>query len=240
MKKIKWNDVRLVLILVAVIFLFSFSSKRNEKRKFIEADIQMIDNESFLDIDVVNKLLIQSFGSVKNIPKDKLDLNSVEKSIDNHPMVEKAEVFKTIDGKLKAIVKQKQPVGRVYVGSVSYYIDYNGGKMPLSENFTARVPLITGEIEKLENEVLAKLLKYIYEDDFLKKDIIGIEVRPSGRVRLKSRSYNYEILFGKVINVEKKFNNYKAFFHNAVKDTMIENYKTINLKFTQQVVCTKN
>ncbi|HEU4497334.1 MAG TPA: cell division protein FtsQ, partial [Flavobacterium sp.] len=33
---------------------------------------------------------------------------------------------------------------------------------------------------------------------------------------------------------------YKAFFQKAVQDSLINNYKTVNLKFTQQVVCTKN
>jgi len=224
----------------ALVFLFSFSAKRNETRKLALADVEFADNENFITRDKVNKLLIQNFDTVTSIPKDKLDLNSVEKRLDTNPMIEKAEVYATVDGKLRAVIKQRTPIARVYEGDRSYYIDYKGREMPLSDNATARVPLVTGEIDKVEKEKLHKLLQYIYNDDFLRKNIIGMEVRSTDGIRMMNRNYDYEILFGRVINIEKKFNNYKAFFQNAVKDTLIENYKTINLKFTQQVVCTKN
>jgi cell division protein FtsQ len=240
MKRIRWDDVRLVLMLGVVVFLFSFSSKRNESRKLTAADVEFADNEEFITLDKVNKLLIQNFSGVRSITKVNLDLNSVEKRLDSDPMIEKAEVFATIDGKLKAVVKQKTPIARVFEEEKSYYLDYKGSEMPLSENSTARVPIITGAIETVEKDKLCELLKYIYEDDFLKKNIIGIEVRDTGGLKMKSRNYSYEILFGRLINVDKKFKNYKAFFQNAVRDTVIEQYKTINLKFTQQVVCTKN
>ncbi|MEL1245736.1 cell division protein FtsQ/DivIB [Flavobacterium sp. DGU11] len=239
MKKIKWNDVRLVLMLGAVIFLFSFSSKRNESRMLKKVDIKFADTEAFITRDKVNKLLIQNYGSVTGIRKDRLDLNSVEKSLDTDPMIDKAEVFATVDGRLEAVVSQRKPIARIYKGGNSYYIDYKGRVMPLSDNYTARVPLVTGEIDSAEQDKLHMLLRYISDDDFLKKNIIGIEVYPTGGLRMLSRNYDFDIVFGRPINIEKKFNNYKAFLQDAVRDTLIENYKTINLKFTQQVVCTK-
>lgn len=239
MKKIKWNDVRLVLILGAVIFLYSFSSKRNESRMLKEANIEFTEAEDFITHDKVNNLLIQNFGSIQSIRKDKLDLNSVEKSLDKNPMIDKAEVYATVDGKLKAIISQRKPVARIFQGDNSYYIDSKGKIMPLSQTYTARVPLVTGEVSSVDKERLNKLLNYINDDAFLKKNIIGMEVMSKGGLRMRSRNYGYEIHFGKPINIEKKFNNYKAFLQDAVKDTLIEQYKTINLKFTQQVVCTK-
>lgn len=239
MKKISWNDVRLVLILGAAIFLYSFSSKRNENRMLKEADIEFKEAEDFITHEKVNNLLIQNFGTIQSIRKDKLDLNSVEKSLDKNPMIDKAEVYATVDGKLKAIISQRKPVARIFEGENSYYIDYRGDRMPLSETYTARVPIVTGDIESVDKEKLNKLLNYINDDSFLKKNIIGLEAMSTGGLRMRSRNYGYEIHFGKPINIEKKFNNYKAFLQNAVKDTLIEQYRTINLKFTQQVVCTK-
>lgn len=240
MKKIRWDDVRLMLMLGAVIFLFSFSTQRNENRKLVAADVEFADNEEFITLDKVNKLLIQNFEGINSIKKSKLDLNNVEKRLDSDPMIEKAEVYATIDGRLKAVVKQKTPIARVYEGSKSYYIDYKGSEMPLSENSTARVPLVTGDVDAVDEEKLCEVLKYIYNDDFLRKNITGIEVRKQDGLKMVARDYNYSILFGRLQNIEKKFNNYKAFFQNAVRDTLIDKYKTINLKFTQQVVCTKN
>jgi len=44
---------------------------------------------------------------------------------------------------------------------------------------------------------------------------------------------------GKPIHVEQKLRNYKAFFLHAVKDTLIREYKEVNLMFEEQVVCKK-
>ncbi|ALM49716.1 cell division protein FtsQ [Flavobacterium psychrophilum] len=239
MKKTNWNNIRLVLIFGVVIFLYSFTSKRNENRLLKEADIEFAEAEDFITHEKVNNLLIQNFGSIKSIRKDKLDLNSVEKSLDKNPMIDKAEVYATVDGKLKAIISQRKPIARIFQGSNSFYIDQKGSKMPLSESYTARVPLVTGEVDSIDKQKLNKLLNYINDDGFLKKNIIGLEVKSTGSLRMKTRNYGYEIVFGSPVNIEKKFNNYKAFLQDAVKDTLIDQYKTINLKFTQQVVCTK-
>ena len=120
MKKIKWDDVRVLLIITVVIFLFSFSSQRNEKRKLTAAKVEFVDNEEFITHDKVNKLLIQNFNSVNSIRKDKLDLHNVEKRLDLEPMIDKAEVFATVDGKLVAVIKQKEPIARIYEGGKSY------------------------------------------------------------------------------------------------------------------------
>lgn len=241
MKKFNWINVKLILMFALVIFLFSFTSKRNEERKLKKIVVEFVDeNSPFITEESVNKLLIENNSSVKNIQKDKVDLNNLEQNLNNHNMIQKCEVFVTVDGILKAVVKQKTPVARVFDANGSFYVDYEGHKMPLSDNFTARVPIVSGIINKKNSEDLTKVFRYIYEDDFLQKNIIGIEVLLDGNLKMMNRNFNYVIDFGKTINVDKKFKNYKAFFQKAVQDSLINNYKTVNLKFTQQVVCTKN
>jgi cell division protein FtsQ len=154
-------------------------------------------------------------------------------------MIEKSEVFVTIDGMLKAVVKQKSPIARVFDENASFYFDYQGNKMPLSENFTARVPLVSGAINDENSKDLNKLFRFIYDDVFLKKNIIGIEILPTGAIIMSNRNYNYKIDFGGCVNVDAKFKNYKAFFQKAEADSSLVKYKTINLRFTKQVVCTK-
>ena len=235
-----WNNIRLALMFAAVVFLFSFSAKRNERRKLTKSVVVFVAESSpFIRPETVNKLLIENKTDATAFQKDGLDLNKLEKSINENQMIEKSEVFVSIDGVLKAVVKQKTPIARVFSDSASFYIDYQGSKMPLSNEYTARVPIISGEINKENKDDLNKLLRFVYDDAFLKKDIIGIQILPSGSLKMRSRNFNYEIEFGKTINVERKFGNYKAFYQKAVLDSSLYRYKNINLKFTQQVVCTK-
>ncbi|WP_298392746.1 cell division protein FtsQ [Flavobacterium sp.] len=240
MKFLKWNNIRLILMFALVVFLYSFTSNRNSHRKLKKSEVIFVgDNVNFVKQESVNKLLIENSSDVKTIEKSDLNLNKLENSINKHPMVEKSEVFVSVDGVLKAEVKPKTPIARVFNENGSFYIDYEGNKMPLSNVSTARVPLISGVIDNTNKKKLSEVLKMIYNDEFLKKNIIGVQVLPDASLIMTNRNYDFKIEFGKMVNEEKKFNNYKAFFQKAVLDTTLNNYKKINLIFTHQVVCTK-
>ena len=240
MKLFNWTNIRLLLMFVLVIFLFSFTSKRNENRKLTKSVILFVGNtEPFVKQETVNKLLIENNEGVSSIQKVNLDLNKLEKNLNAQEMIEKSDVYVSIDGVLKAVVRQKTPIARIFDNEGSFYIDYEGNRMPLSTNFTARVPLVSGGINKNNNEDLAQLLRIIHDDPFLKKNIIGIEIMPNGSLKMHNRNFDFQIDFGKVINMEHKFKNYKAFFQKAVLDSSLYKYKKIDLRFTEQVVCTK-
>ncbi|HNP33603.1 MAG TPA: cell division protein FtsQ [Flavobacterium sp.] len=240
MKFFTWINIRLVLMIIAVISLFSFTSHRNAMRKIKKTEVVFVgENKLFLKPEMVNKLLIEKNQDLKTINKVDLDLKKLENAISKQKSIQKVDVFVSVDGILKAVVKQKTPLGRVFDESGSFYIDSEGNRMPLSDNYTARVPLISGEIDVVKKEKLSEVLKMIDKDEFLKKNIIGVQVLPNGSLIMASRNYDYQIDFGRTINIEKKFRNYKAFFQKAVLDSTLTKYKKINLKFTKQVVCIK-
>lgn len=240
MKHFKWINVRIILMFGLILFLYSFTSNRNNSRKLVKTDIVFIGSDDlFIEAETVNKLLIENNTNVKSIRKEQVDLNRLEKTLNNHNMIEKSEVFVTVDGVLKTVIKQKTPIVRVITESGSFYIDYEGNKMPLSDIQSARIPLVSGDKDLIESVELNELFRYIYNDEFLKKNIIGIQILPNGNVKLANRNYNYIIDFGKAQSIERKFANYKAFFQKASADSTLLQYKKVNLKFTQQVVCTK-
>lgn len=240
MKFLTWTNIRLVLMIAIVIFLFSFTSHRNAMRKLVKTEVVFVgENSLFLKPETVNKLLIEKNNDLKTIHKVDLDLNKLEKTINSNQMIHKADVFVSVDGVLKAVVEQKMPVARVFEETGSFYIDYEGNKMPLSDNYTARVPLLSGQISAVKREKLSEVLSTISKDDFLKKNIIGVQVLPTGGLIMANRNYDFKIDFGSAINIERKFKNYKAFFQKAVLDSTLNKYRRINLKFTKQVVCIK-
>ncbi len=240
MKKLNWNNIRLLLMLLAVVFLYAFGLERNKNRIVSAPEIEFKgQSRLFITEETVNKLLIESLGTDSAISKDKLFLKTLEGALTNHSIIEDAEVFVTTDGRLKAQVKQKTPIARVFDEESSFYVDYQGNKMPLSDNYSARVPLVSALITLDNQEQLTGLFRYIYHDDFLKKNIIAIAVKDNQDIIMKNRAYDYTIEFGKPAEIERKFNNYKAFFQKASQDSLIEKYNNINLRFTKQVVCTK-
>ena len=123
MKHFNWINIRLFLMILLVIGLFSFTSIRNSNQKIKKIEVKIIDqNMPLLKPEMVNKLLIEKNQDLKTITKDDLDLNKLEKIVGKQHFVEQADVFITVDGVLKAVVKQKTPVGRMMEAQGSFIL----------------------------------------------------------------------------------------------------------------------
>ena len=229
-----------LLLIVSLGFLYSFSKKRNYNKKVQEIVVEFeAGDNNFLTHSMVNKLLIQNGTSVKNQAKSVINLYSLERTMSKNPYVEKASVFLTIAGTLKSIIKQRTPVARIIKENSSYYVDKQGVKVPLSTNFSARVMLVSGIKKDAEVEEVLPLISFILEDDFLKKEVVGITKFENKEYQISVRSGDYKIDFGKLSKMDIKFKKLKAFYSKTFKDKTIQNYKKINVKYHNQVVCTK-
>ena len=239
MKKVITYLFSLVLI-ASLVFLYSFSSAKNLNKKIKKIDIEFAEgNNDFLTQKMVNKLLIQNRVALQNQPKSVIDLQELEQTVLLNPYIEKATVFYTIDGVLKTQVKQRTPIARINTVDSSYYIDKHGVKIPLSSNYSARVLLITGNINEENLQEFTQFVNVISTDDFLKKEIIGIHKTQKNEFILSVRSGQYKIEFGSLEKTKIKFKKLKAFYNKAFVDKTIDQYKTINLKYHNQVVCAK-
>ena len=229
-----------LILIVCLGFLYSFSSLRNEQKKVSNIIVQFEDGENnFLTHLMVNKLLIQSGDSIQNQAKSVINLYKLENNVTQNPYVEKASVFLTIEGILKAIIKQRGPVARIINEYESYYVDKQGVKIPLSDNFSSRVLLVSGIFNDKNLEEILPLIHNILGDNFLQKEVVGISRSSQGEYQFAVRSGNYKINFGKLTEVDVKIKKLKAFYNKTFEDKTIQNYKTINVKYHNQVVCTK-
>jgi cell division protein FtsQ len=239
-KWLQFSTIRLVLLCVGLLFLYSFTNQRNEQRKLKNVEVEFVGNEFlFITHDSVNKLLIENNGLASDYKKVQLDLKKLENKITQHPFVQQSEIYLSVDGQLNARVEQKRPIARVFSMNENYYIDENGIQMPISASYSARVPVFYGDYNATTKAAVLKVLKAIDQDVFLTKQIVGVELHPNGNFKLRNRVFDFEIDFGKAINIERKFANYKAFYQKAIEVESMQEYKKINLRFTEQVVCTK-
>ena len=237
--RINWNYIKLITLTISVTALYVFSNARSDLRKVTGIDIAFVGSDNlYVTRSMVNKLLIQNYGSLINVPKEKLDLNTIEKVIGTNEMVKIAQVFLTVNGELSSKIVQRQPIGRVE-GNSKFYLDEEGKNMPLSDNHSARVPIITGKITGKSLEDAYVILRYINEDDFLRKNVIGIHIEDEEKYQLRFRVENFVVHLGSVVNLDKKFNNFKAFYAKAIRDKTLEDYQIVSLEFNNQVVCTK-
>ena len=236
--RINWNYIKIIVLGILVCLLMAFAIQRNDRRNIDTIQISFQDeSKPYVTRDVVNKLLIQKEDSVTSKPKEKLDLKEMEMNLDEHPLISSADVYVTVGGQVNVAIVQRQPLARID-GTPSYYIDQTGAKMPLSDNYSARVPIISG-VSAAQLKDVHELITYINNDSFLENHITGVSRQSNGDYDISVRRLNYKLVLGRVERLESKFGNYRAFYEKAKKDKTLELYKKIDLKYNNQVVCTK-
>ncbi|MDB4303211.1 cell division protein FtsQ/DivIB [Desulfosarcina sp.] len=219
--------------------LFAFSSSKNASRIISEPSIHFQgDNNLFITHETVSKLLIQNQEGVKSMPKETLDLNILETALNSNTMIKSAQVYMAVNGNLKVDIEQKKPIARVSTNA-SYYIDNQGTYMPLSSNHTARVPLVTGHVDKNNLNNVFIMANKVQNDEFLKKNVVEIHQNENKTIYLKLRQCSFKVQMGNINHLEKKINNLKAFYKQSLKEKTLNNYSKVNLQFDNQVVCTK-
>jgi len=237
--RIHYNYIKILLLMGLVVFLCAFSSKRNSKRKIQIPEIKFVgDDNLYVTHETVSKLLIVNEASVANKPKRIIDLNELESALNSNEMIKSAQVSMSVNGLLSAEIEQRKPIARVRTNA-SYYIDDEGSFMPLSANYTARVPLVTGAVEKNNLFTVFEIAKKVQSDKFLTEHVVQIHQNLDGSVNMKFRKHDFEIRLGSLALLDKKINNLKAFYAKAMKDNMLDKYDIVNLKFDQQVICSK-
>jgi cell division protein FtsQ len=228
-----------MVLLVVVVFLYAFASVRNSNRNVTAPQVKFIgENNLFITNETVSKLLIQKYDAVKNVRKETLVLNELEKALKSNPMVKNAEVYVSVNATLNAEVEQKTPIARVSANA-SYYIDDEGSIMPLSKNYSARVPLVTGYVDKTNLKNVYKIAQKINEDEFLKKHVFEIHQESNNTLYLRLRKCDFLVQLGDEKFLDKKINNLKAFYKKNQKDNTLNSYSKVSLQFENQVICTK-
>jgi cell division protein FtsQ len=241
-----------MLSLVFIALEFSNSKSHSNKCQKVLISIYPIDihfyNRQRVLEDIKSglnrnqKLLGSEMGDL-NIPK-------LEKSLQEKPLVESAEVFSNLEGEINIKVQQRKPILRVirYDGT-QYYIDQYGIKMPLSEHFTAHVPIANGNIfERYERgdsvysfvgNQLFKIASFVDKQPFYKALIEQIFVRADNELILVPTVGSQFIVFGDANEPEKKFRKLLVFYQEGLNRTGWNKYKSIDLRFEGQVICKK-
>jgi cell division protein FtsQ len=220
-----------------------------------KADVLITEGDVYSVVRSTGNLLKgQHLGSI--------DFERIEREIKRQSYVANAQAYMTLEGVVEIDVVQRQPILRIFnEKGESYYLDGLGNLMPLNPAFSARVLVATGSIpENFSKKVcyltdsvkkkdsveyhsvmnnLYKLSAYITKDKFLKAQIEQIYVDPNGEFELIPRIGTQIILMGNADNLEDKFERLFVFYRMGLSRTGWSRYNIINIKFKNQVVCSK-
>lgn len=252
-------------LIIGLLVSMGFVNKEQDSLlcKSIDIKVNQDDDLYFLDKMDIAQLIFKRGDSIINQPKSTVNIPAIKQALNSHSDIANAEVYITIDGRLKVAVKQRKPVLRVFnLTGDSYYLDNEGKLMPLSDKYTAKVLVANGNIpegyatsykysiaeiskdkEKKKNTMLDELYAmatYIDADEFWKAQVQQIYINADNDMEIVPIVGNQKIIFGDTASMDEKFKKLLIFYQQGLNTTgWWDKYSIINLKFKSQIVCTK-
>lgn len=256
LKRINWKAIgkgfAWVLCLSGIVVLMSFIEVKKQEVKCTDVKILIPGADNFIEREEIDAILKQSQGNLVGKPLGEINIHEIEKTIQANPYIAFAKVYADMDGVIQIQIKQRQPVLRIInAGGQDYYIDRDGLKMPMSPNFTANVLVATGNIfegfggrvDTLITPLVVDLYKaalFLKQDTLWDAQIEQIFVNPKSDIELIPRVGNQRIILGNADSLAVKMGNLLAFYKQAMPLVGWDTYKTINIKYINQIICEKN
>jgi len=222
--------------LFTALLSFTLKSKSSEVQTINSIDIKN-SGDSFVNENQLYELL--KYNGLIYEEQEVFDISSMELVINNQPQIKDAQVFLNLNGSVDISIKERNPILRVFESNSSYYLDEDCYLMPLSDSYTSRNLIASGDINDFKIEDICGLSKFIEADEFLKSLISQIHFQKNNTV-LITRIKNHNINIGNLDLIEVKFDNLMCFYNNIIKYKGWDYYSSISLKYTDQIICSKN
>lgn len=255
---------KIVVWLVLAAYLILISGFISEQRGGVLCNkLNIIIADSVSRRFIVPGDIVDLLGQKSNLPLGKpvlsIDVKRVENGILANTLIKDCEVYSTIDGKINIDVWQREPVVRIIdKRGKNYYLDNEGSVISPSKRFTPHLLVVNGNIhtpfkpisvENINNPKyngkaerlrdIHQLALFISGNEFWNAQIEQIYVNNKGEFELIPRIGPHIIEFGKIDNYERKFSKLWTFYKEGLSHVGWNKYIHINLKYKDQIVCTK-
>jgi len=231
----------LITLFIVVIVIFSFKKNLSPIKEIV------INSENkFLDRFQIESLITEKMDKdsiIKNV-------NIIEKNILANPFVKEIKLYQDLSNKLIVDLVQYQPIARlVYENKKDLYIDLHGNIFPTSTKFSERVILIhtadniNFDLKNINSTDYGKkiftMINYIINDIFLSKIISEIDINYNKNIIIYPQVSKQKIIFGYPEKIDVKFDKLMLFYKKILPAKGWNTYKSVNLKFKNQIICDK-
>ncbi len=236
--------ISLALILLIYIFLAVFVLNPNTGTGVcnnLEVIVKDTLDRHFVDSKEVAVMLRNAGLSPIGKKMAEINTEAIENKLEENKLVKKAECYKTPGGNIRVEISQKIPILRVFSTEGNFYVDSEGEIMPLPTSvFSAYVPVATGYIPKeFASTKLYEFALFLHDNKFWDAQIEQIYIASNQDVELTPRVGNHQIVLGKLDNYKENLEKLRVFYDKGLNEIGWNRYSVINLKFKNQVVCTR-
>ncbi len=241
------KKVLIILIAVSVIVYLIISadyfrdSSQNRICVGFEVEVKDSVKTQFVTAEDINRLVKKYDLNPAGKSFKEINTLAIRDTILSNKLVESANVFITSNGTVKATVQQREPVFRVISETTgNFYVDKDRRIMPVSSSFAVYVPVATGRIdEEYAKSELFDFAMFLNNNADWDAWIEQIVVESRNEVVLIPRAGNFRIIMGSLDDYPVKLNKFVRFVDGGLNVVGWNRYSDINLKFENQVVCTR-
>jgi cell division protein FtsQ len=254
-------NISIMIVLVAgMIVLLAFTDIQHHSMIYKNFRIDVLNSTqySLITKDEIHDLVKKNFGEIEGAPSAGINLLELEETVLKNPYVSSCEVFQTIDGGLVLKARVREPLVRIInQDGQQFYLDMNGWMMPLNHEHIYPIIIANGYIDDtyisleksekpLSNLPDSSVIHHIFyvafhisRDFFLKSFIDQIYINEKHEIELVPKIGSQTIFFGTSENAKEKLENLKIFYQKVMNRMDWTVYKSINVKYKNQVVCSK-
>jgi cell division protein FtsQ len=232
---------RLVTILVLVgylVYAFQHLTGKGDKNICVAVNVKIANEEQgFVKheeiIRIIQEAQVYPVGKVM----DGINSKAIERSLLKNPYISEVICYKSPGGNVNILVDQRIPIMRVIpeIGT-SYYIDETGKALP-TLNYSGNLLVATGSVDSAyaKNE-LVKLAQFVKTNKFWNHQLEQVHINPDKKVDIYPRVGKQIIRFGRIEEVEQKFENLKLFYDRVMPVVGWNKYRELNIAYTNQVI----
>ena len=239
----KWIKIISQFLFVGgIIFLLAFTNTRYSNKTCIDYRINLADeNTSLITRGQIISLIKSIQDSIVGTAINEVPIYEIERKIESLNDVQNAEVYINMEGMLHIDVIQKKAIVRISPKEgKDFYMDSEGSIFGLSHNYTEHLLIANGNIQdSTDYMTVLDLAKYLSSDSLWNAQIVQIYLKENKEIELVPRVGNHTILLGDITNYQEKLRKLYLFYEKGVNQVGWNDYKEINLKFRNQIVCVK-
>ena len=232
---------------VVVLLVAAITKKNTEQITGVDIKISGSHDNYFINKKEVLTILEKVNGKkLEKSPANSLDLTAMESSLGKNDWIKKAELFFDNNKVLQVKVTEREPIARIFtLSGASFYIDSSLAKLPLSDKFSARLPVFTSfptdvrVLKKQDSALLSEIKimsEYINSHPFWMAQIEQVDISNAGTFELIPKLGNQVIRFGDAQDCDQKFNKLLAFYKKVETNVGWNKYSVLDIQYKNQVV----
>ncbi len=229
----------LALLLLVLLLVFLWDKQKQQICEAIEIEIVVPQDKMLINQQMIEDSLATWYpGGLVGLPINGVNIFELEQRLKAIEAVIDAQVSAQLNGILRIDLDQRIPIVRVYTTeTTSYYLDILGHKISTKAYLAARVPIASGNLGAGMSKKVYTLAAYVQENPFAEALVEQIFVTDEKELILVPKLHSHKVIIGDTLELQDKFDRLQKFYKHGMNKVGWNEYKTINLKYANQIVC---